>query len=934
VLSGLIFSENPHADLLAGRSARALRAAGIAVSGSLLRDGAELAQVLGDCVAPVVLLRAGAFFTDRRPFPIPPPSSTGKALVAFGAVGFEKGAAARWRSAAQRWRKVLASTGGDLDRGALFRRRLPEPVSIYLEPAAAHELARHLRRGGDLATAAARLTRDRGFRAIHLPALDVRVCENPRVLQLVTSIQIGGAERVALDLAAGLSARGLRVRVGALGGPSRTPFPEPPDFVDLADIPNTPEARADAVAAACLELGADLVHAHLIRASEAAAIKARGMPLVVTLHNMPEAWPAGFADLEAGDADLLLACARAVEAAAQDSAVPVRTCWNGIAADRLAPSPESRSAGVALRRSLGWGDDDFVLACIANPRAQKRLHLVPEIVHQLEERLGTRKVRVLFAGEAAHASADAREAVAALDASIARWQVADRIHQCGACVDPAPLLAASDAFLSTSAFEGLSLAQLEALAAGVPVVATDVGGAREIAGHCSAMHLVHVDAGADSFASRLAQLADQSITHRASEIPSAFLRHRMAARAEWLYACAIRRASRTREPEGLWLITNNFSTGGAQSSARRLLLGLAQRGVKVRAAVVQESLRHPTRGRATLETAGVPVAAVPFSDRADATPEEIAGDLLALLAADPPAVVVFWNLLTSCKVLLADALPDAVVFDVSPGEMFFDSLERWFERPPAGLPYRSARDYGERLSGVVVKYRAEAARAAAVLGARVHVIPNGVPLPARPHRSPHDRFVIGTAARISPAKRMEDLIAAVRCAHARLPRYVLRIAGGIERGEESYARELRRLARGLPVEWMGELSEPGSFLAGLDLFAMISEPAGCPNASLEAMACGLPVVATDVGGAAEQVIDGHTGRLVPARDETAFAEALIDLARNPGKCASYGANARDHVAAHFGMDRMIDDYAQLFFGERRQAGAADSAFPADAAISG
>jgi glycogen synthase len=67
-----------------------------------------------------------------------------------------------------------------------------------------------------------------------------------------------------------------------------------------------------------------------------------------------------------------------------------------------------------------------------------------------------------------------------------------------------------------------------------------------------------------------------------------------------------------------------------------------------------------------------------------------------------------------------------------------------------------------------------------------------------------------------------------------------------------------------------------TFLAGLDVFAMISEPSGCPNASLEALAAGVPVIATDVGGAREQVIDGKSGRLVPARDASALANAIVD----------------------------------------------------------
>ena len=99
----------------------------------------------------------------------------------------------------------------------------------------------------------------------------------------------------------------------------------------------------------------------------------------------------------------------------------------------------------------------------------------------------------------------------------------------------------------------------------------------------------------------------------------------------------------------------------------------------------------------------------------------------------------------------------------------------------------------------------------------------------------------------------------------------LRVGGG------SRLKILEALAAGLPVEWIGEQEPVEPFLGKLDLFAMVSEPAGCPNASLEAMAAGIPVVITNVGGASEQVEDGITGRLVPRGDIGALADALVEL---------------------------------------------------------
>jgi glycosyltransferase involved in cell wall biosynthesis len=480
--------------------------------------------------------------------------------------------------------------------------------------------------------------------------------------------------------------------------------------------------------------------------------------------------------------------------------------------------------------------------------------------------------------------------------------------------DVAGLLAACDVLVSPSAYEGLSLAHLEALAADMPVVATDAGGTAEVARNNPAVLVLPCAADPQQFASILADVASRPPESGRKAVAVHFTRERMAERYRWLYPRAVERARGPRQVEGLWLVTNNFSTGGAQSSARRLLLGLAAEGVRVRAAVLEEQPDHPTPGRRALTAAGVPVLALPPLGSVDAA-AAVAG-LLERLDADLPAAVLLWNALAEYKVLLADALLDTRVYDVSPGEMYFASLERYFARPRSALPYRDTTEYGARLAGVVVKYQAEADRAAATLGAPVHVIPNGVPL--SPAMSPPPRrgnlLLLGTAARIHPQKKLEELLAAVRLAHDRLPPWVLQIAGGVERGCEEYAAGLRSLAEGLPVEWLGEVQDLAAFLGDLDVFVLVAEPAGCPNASLEAMAAGLPVVATDVGGIGEQVEDGVTGRVVPRGDSAALAAALAELAAEPEVRGRWGAAARRRVGERFGLERMVAAYRRLCLG--------------------
>jgi glycosyltransferase involved in cell wall biosynthesis len=311
----------------------------------------------------------------------------------------------------------------------------------------------------------------------------------------------------------------------------------------------------------------------------------------------------------------------------------------------------------------------------------------------------------------------------------------------------------------------------------------------------------------------------------------------------------------------------------------------------------------------------VPVLAV--RPPADLEPGEAVAQLLDWAAAAPPRAVVFWNVIAEHKVLMADALFDVPVFDVSPGEMYFASLDRYFRRPRGGLPYATPAEYGERLAGVVVKYGAEAARARAVLGAPVHVIPNGVALPATAPPGPASGVLrIGTLARLDPRKRLDHLIEGLRRATPRLPPHRLLIGGGPEPGAPGHGDELRRLAEGLSVELVGEV-EPGAFLAGLDLFALVAEPAGCPNASLEALARGLPVVATDAGGMGEQIEGGVSGRLVPREDAEALAEAFVALGTDAPLRARLGAAGRERVRARFSLERMADAYLEVLLGEVR-----------------
>ena len=713
------------------------------------------------------------------------------------------------------------------------------------------------------------------------------ICFDPhvRVLEILTSLQRGGAERLALDLHRALPRHRLSTTLLTLGSPGREPFEAPPNTVQR-HLPPDPEIRAKEIDRVIHHHGIDIAHAHLVDGETLARLD-RNVPLAITIHNQRQGWPAGMDRLQMRTDALLIGCSEVVasEVAAEFPAHIARTIWNGIQ-----PTPPP---------TLPAGPRPLTLISVANPRPQKRLPLLIDILAALPG------ARLKIAGQPSVIHADAQNEVRLCDEKIATHGLGDSVEWLGTVRDVPALLAEADVFVSASLHEGMSLAQLEAIAAGIPVVATDVSGTAEIASrHPHMMRRLPVDAPPEAFAAAILEIAPQRGN---GSLAADFTTHAMAARHAWLLQALL--ISRSAPRRGLLLVTNNFSTGGAQSSARRLLIELHRMGEHVRAVVLQEHADNPTPGRRALQEAGIHVKSLDPPDVCDAQSALI--PLLHNLAAEPPEAVVFWNVIPEYKVLLADALWGIPVFDVSPGEMFFASLDRYFANPRAGLPYLNSNAYGRRLTAVIVKHESEIERAIKVLACPAHLIPNGVP--ARPFipEPPGVAWTLGTAARIHPHKRLEDLIDAFRLVHTQLPQARLRIAGAADFGQEEYEAILQQSTVDLPVEWCGEINDLPAFHDTLCLFAMISEPSGCPNASLEAMASSLPVIATAVGGAREQVQHGVTGLLVPPRDPDALASAIIGLLTTPAIRSAMRQSANARAQRVFSMEAMSQTYRQV-----------------------
>lgn len=170
-----------------------------------------------------------------------------------------------------------------------------------------------------------------------------------------------------------------------------------------------------------------------------------------------------------------------------------------------------------------------------------------------------------------------------------------------------------------------------------------------------------------------------------------------------------------------------------------------------------------------------------------------------------------------------------------------------------------------------------------------------------------DDFVILQVARLDYLK---DHATALRTL-ARVPNaYLLLIGEGPER--PAIERLIGELNLGGRVRLLGLRQDVSRLLHGADLFLLTSVSEGIPLTVLEAMAAGLPVVATDVGGLREVVDDGTTGYLAPARDDAALAECVRKLAGSPNLRHQQGVAGRERAARHFDQPRMCADYGRHY----------------------
>jgi glycosyltransferase involved in cell wall biosynthesis len=175
-------------------------------------------------------------------------------------------------------------------------------------------------------------------------------------------------------------------------------------------------------------------------------------------------------------------------------------------------------------------------------------------------------------------------------------------------------------------------------------------------------------------------------------------------------------------------------------------------------------------------------------------------------------------------------------------------------------------------------------------------------------------LVLSVVGNLLPYKGHADLLQALDLLRDRLPPdWVLLIVGlDVDGRLAELDRLSARLQLSRHVRFLGQRQDIPVILSAADVHVSASHTEGFPNNILEAMSAALPVVATAVGGAPEQIVDGVTGLLVPARSPADLAEALGALAADPERRQSMGRAARERVKLHFPIERSVAALERLY----------------------
>ena len=594
------------------------------------------------------------------------------------------------------------------------------------------------------------------------------------------------------------------------------------------------------------------------------------------------------------------------------------TIMNGIDEERLVPGADR----AAVRRELGLPDDAVVCLNIGSLTEQKNRRTLLDATARLSD---IETLRVLVVG-----SGPEKEE---LEARAGELGLSGRVLFLGERLDVPDLLAASDIFVLSSDWEGLPITVLEAMASGVPCVATAVGGVPEVlTDGVSGLTVEPGDPGALADGIRTLtrdpELRARMAGAARDEFERRFRAEQMVRQTEALYEMALAGRS-ALAPAGrikILYVIGQLSRGGAERQTAELVKRLPRD--------LFEPVVCCLRGRDVLsdemEDAGVRVI---YLGKKRGVLSGATLRLANLIRRERPAVLHSYLFSANWRSLLVGRLMRVplIISSVRNVDIHVKSATIAIEWALAGLTDRVIANAGAVKDHVAHRHLIPAEK--------IHVVYNGVSLARANGRreseggpgNAGDPGVAGAheigevpaterasagpcvamIASLTPKKDHGTFLEAVKLMTKDAPEVRFRIVGeGALR--DKLADRVTSMGLTGVVELTGARDDIGALLSEIDVSVLTSLKEGCSNVVLESMAAGCPLVITDVGGNRELIEDGVTGYLVPPGDAAGIARRVLELLQDPGLRRRMGEAGRACVRSGFTVGRMVDDTVAFY----------------------
>lgn len=578
---------------------------------------------------------------------------------------------------------------------------------------------------------------------------------------------------------------------------------------------------------------------------------------------------------------------------------------NGVSIPPLrGPEAMSRARG-----EFGILSEDLVFLAIGNVKPEKGYEDLLDAASLLRE--GGTRLRILIAGSPADGGYSAR-----LAARSAAGGLENTVRFLGYREDAQALRSAADVFVLPSRKEGLPMALLEAMAAGLPVVATAVGGVPQAV--CNESTGLVVGAGAPrelaaamtrlagdgplrarlGAAARQQVMANYSVQKMAGAYLSVF--NRIAARTSD-YPRLASTAAGAPKPRVLMMGPLPPLTGGMATVADNLRRSrLAAEDCRL-VAVNNGKMTPPGRSL----WAGV-LAQVRLLGRVLANQVRLGAQVAHIHTC---ALFSFWR--DCVHVLALRPLGCKVVWHIHDG-----SFAGFMAKGPAVR--RGVIRAALRMGSAVIVLSEQSLRAMRPLAPEVNwvVVPNAVPVPPRPAQptaGPTRFLFLGNLTR---RKGAFDLVDAAELACHKGMDAVVRLAGAeVSAGQkEELVGHISALKCRERISLLGLVTGPDKdrALEDSDCLVLPSYVEGLPMAVLEGMAYGLPVIASSVGSIPEVVCEGREGFLVAPGDVAALADRMARIAADAGLRRSMGAAARRRIEQSNSLDMMAERVLKVY----------------------